>query len=174
MESASAWEAPASAGILLTLGSSIFTHPLVSQRKKRQKILAEQANGSQMTEVKKKKKKKVKKFCNMLLFKSKNKLPTSLFWVFLSLFELSVLWNILLSTFSFITVEKVRQMGHAKSLNKFIVFLFQTSCRSSPLKPGQEIKEKVAWAAESGRQEKPRETRTWGLVQHRANSGDRE
>lgn len=87
--SASAWEAPASAGILLTLGSSIFTHPLVSQRKKRQNILAEQANGSQMTEVKKKK--KVKKFCNMLLFKSKKKLPTSLFWVFLSLFELSVL-----------------------------------------------------------------------------------
>lgn len=170
--SASAWEAPASAGILLTLGSSIFTHPLVSQRKKRQNILAEQANGSQMTEVKKKK--KVKKFCNMLLFKSKKKLPTSLFWVFLSLFELSVLWNILLSTFSFITVEKVRQTGHAKSLNKFIVFLFQTSCRSSPLKPGQEIKEKVAWAAESGRQEKPRETRTWGLVQDRVNSGDRE
>lgn len=45
--------APASAGILLTLGFSTRTHPLLSQRKKRQNILAAQANGSQMTEVKK-------------------------------------------------------------------------------------------------------------------------
>lgn len=110
----------------------------------------------------------------MLLFNCKNKLLTSLFWVFLSLFELSVLWNILLSTFSFITVEKVRQMGHAKSLHKFIVFLFQTSCSPSPLKPGQPIKKKVAWAAKSGRQKKRWETWTWGLVQDRANPADRE
>lgn len=61
-----------------------------------------------MTEVKKKRKKeRIKKFCNMLLFKSKNKSHAFLFWVFLILFESSVLGNILLSTLSFITVEKV-------------------------------------------------------------------
>lgn len=95
--------APASAGILLTLGSSTRTHPLLSQREKRQNILAAQANGSQMTEVKKQKH-KTKKFCDMLLFKSKNKSHISLFWIFLVLLELSVL----LSTFSFISVENVR------------------------------------------------------------------
>lgn len=82
------------------------------------------------------------KFCNKL-FKSKNKLHTSLFCIFLVLFELSIL-NILLSTFSFITMEKVRPMGHAESLNKFTVFLSQTGCSPAPLKLGQQIKERVA------------------------------
>lgn len=57
------------------------------------------------------------KFCNMLCFKNKNKLHTSVFCIFLILFELSFLWNVLFSIFSLITVEKVRQMGHAESLN---------------------------------------------------------
>lgn len=141
----------------LSLGSSIcwyfvnswllHTHPPTGfPEKKSQNILAEQANGSQMTEVKKK---KIKKVCNKL-FKSKNKLHTSSFCIFLILFELSVLWNILPSTFSFITMENVRPMGHAESLNKFTVFPFQISYNPSSLKASQRIKKKVAWAAESG------------------------
>lgn len=43
-------------------------------------------------------------------------------------------------------------MGHSESLHKFIVFLLQTSCSPSPLEPGQQIKEKVAGAAERGPQ----------------------
>lgn len=43
-------------------------------------------------------------------------------------------------------------MGHSESLHKFIVFLLQTSCSPSPPEPGQQIKEKVAGAAERGPQ----------------------
>lgn len=151
---------------ILSLGSSIcwyfvnswllHTHPPTGfPEKKSQNILAEQANGSQMTEVKKKKK-KIKKFCNKL-FKSKNKLHTSSFCIFLILFELSILWNILPSTFSFITMENVRPMGHAESLNKFTVFPFQTSNNPVSLKPANGSRRRWLELQRVGHGEKTRE-----------------
>lgn len=153
-------------GRILSLRSSIcwyfvnswllHIHPPTGfPEKKSQNILAEEANGSQMTEVKTKQNKKIKKFCNML-FESKNKLHTSLFCIFLIPFELSVLWNILLSTFSFITVEKVRPTGCAESLNKFRVFLFQIGC-------SQAIRSQRRWFEQQkmGHRQRPWETEIW-------------
>lgn len=84
------------------------------------------------------------------------------------LFSLSVLWNILLSIFSFITVEKVRQMVHAESLHKFTVFYFRPAVAHLPW--SQDNRSRRIWLElqkldPSG---EPWETRVW-----RGSSGKR-
>lgn len=111
--------ASAFADILLTLGSSKFTHPLVSQSQKVKISWLNRRMDHRWQRFK-------KIICNMFLFKGKTNCTL------LILFEPSVLWNILLSLFSLITVENVRQVGHAESLSKLPVFLLRPAVVHRP------------------------------------------
>lgn len=164
---ASAWEA----GRTPSLGSSIcwcfvnswllYRHPPTAfpEKKKRQNILAAQANGSQMTEVKKQN--RTKKFCNMLLFKSKKQVAH-----FSVLGFPCPLWSCpSCETFCCLHFHyrrgKIRRMGHSELLHNLSSFCCRPAVAHLPQSQANRSRRRWLALQNMGCREEAGEPRIW-------------